>query len=133
MRDTQTSMWDEPAQHQPAPATRTPIALVYKLTELERLISLVTELHPDHWPVGGVFLAERIAEGQAWVEGLGGCEASTTLAFALVGGDPDRWCGRTDVTMGPRARKLVEANVKLFAPLRAAIIESVLEAMEICW
>jgi hypothetical protein len=136
MRDPQISLWGEPAQRQPAPEPRTPLALAYKLIELERLISLVTELHPDHWPPGVIFLAERIAHGHpwAWVEGAPGSETSTTLAFALVGRDPDeRRRGLAESPMKPRARELVEANVKLYAPLRAAVIESVLEAMEFYW
>jgi hypothetical protein len=89
--------------------------------ELERLLAVAIELHPDHWPGRLRFLGERIAEGTAWAN-----NSTDALALALVGRDPsERPHGLVSVPMTPRARSAFARDVARALPLRIAIIEAI--------
>jgi hypothetical protein len=98
--------------------------------ELERVLAIVDELHPDHWPAGVQLLGERIEADQAWVvvpatEAEPEHQTTTALALVLVGRDPgDRPLGRADSPMRPRDIRWFEAEVERLQPLRFAFMEA---------
>jgi hypothetical protein len=130
MSSAQIGLWGEPQPAPELPAPGPASKAVIRQLELDRLLAIVTELPPDYWPSGFRFLAERIAEGQAWqlmapTQTQDSHKKTTYLALALVGSDPDdRPFGRATAPMSPHARREFEAEVKRVAPLRAAIIEA---------
>jgi hypothetical protein len=97
--------------------------------EFERILAIVTQLHPDHWPASVRFLRERIEADQAWVvrTNTNGSDYqhTTQLALALVGRDPDdRPIRPAGSSMRPRSRKAFEAGSARYRPLRLAIMEA---------
>jgi len=130
-------IWVEmPASGQAPPIGRAPARRTESEIEasdrlnLERAISIASEMHPDHWPRWLVDLAERISAGQAWVvkthpRGGEDYEETTQLALALVGRDPyDRPLGPRQNECRPCDRRAFEAEVKRVRSLRDAIVEA---------